>query len=141
MRKGREPSEQSGQGWPLGGGDVSGKNPGRAPGGVVRTFSAWSEGVKEHGFALKTVGSLYSVPRNLGCGLWGPGGCLGYYESLQVHGGSLGWGSGCGDADKWRCAVCFGGRTVDVVGGLDWRREEWESHAAVPSGQGGWVSV
>lgn len=25
VRKGREPSEQSGQGWPLGGGDVSGK--------------------------------------------------------------------------------------------------------------------
>lgn len=61
--------------------------------------------------------------------------------SPAVHGGSLGWGSGCGDADKWRCAVCFGGRTVDVVGGLDWREEEWESHAAVPSGQGGWVSV
>ena len=68
--------------------------------------------------------------------------CLEALTSPAVHGGSLGWGSGCGDADKGRdVQSVFGSRTVDFVGGLDWREEEWESHATVPAGQGGWVSA
>lgn len=68
--------------------------------------------------------------------------CLEALTSPAVHGGSLGWGSGCGDADKGGdVQSVFGSRTVDFVGGLDWREEEWESHATVPSGQGGWVSA
>lgn len=58
-----------------------------------------------------------------------------------MHGGSSGWGRAAEVQTRCGCAVCFGGGTVDFVGGLDPGAEEWESHAAVPSGQGGWVSV
>lgn len=62
------------------------------------------------------------------------------YKSCHAR-WQLGLGRAAEVQMRWGCAVCFGGGTVDFVDGLDPGEEEWESHAAVPSGQGGWVSV
>lgn len=61
--------------------------------------------------------------------------------SPAVHGGSLGWGSGCGDAvTSGDVQSVLEVELLTLWVGWTGGRRSGESHAAVPSGQGGWVS-